>query len=147
MGMTSARFTCPVAVHLFLRRGDEVLLLRRYHTGYEDGNYSVIAGHLDGNERIAEAACREALEEAGIVIDPEDIRIVGVMHRLSNDERIDWFVETSRWSGELHNAEPEKCDGLSWYAIDTLPSNVIPYIRRGLENAANGIAFDEFGWP
>ena len=39
------RFTVPVAVHLFLRDGDRILLLRRFNTGYEDGNYSVIAGH------------------------------------------------------------------------------------------------------
>ena len=40
------RFSLPSAVHLFLLRGDEVLLLRRYNTGYEDGKYSVVAGHL-----------------------------------------------------------------------------------------------------
>ena len=60
------RFQVTVAVHLFLLRGGEVLLLRRHNTGYEDGNYSVPAGHLDGEETVVQAAIRETREEIGI---------------------------------------------------------------------------------
>ena len=121
-------------------------MLRRYNTGYEDGNYSVVAGHLDGGETIKRAAIREAKEEVGIEIQSEDLRIVGVMHRRSNDERVDFFLATHKWSGEPRNQEPGKCDQIAWFSVDQIPRNTIPYVRRALENYRNGIWFDEYGW-
>lgn len=140
------RFTAKVAVHLLLMREGQVLLLRRYNTGYEDGNYSVVAGHLDGDEEVRAAMIREAQEEAGITIDQADIAVVGVMHRRSDDERIDFFLAASRWAGEIRNREPHKCDQLAWFPLDDLPSNVIPYVRRALENYRSGTFYDSFGW-
>ncbi len=143
----SPRFRLVSAVHLFLLQGGKVLLLRRYQTGYEDGNFSVVAGHLDGNETVVAAAMREAREEVGVVLAAQDLRVVGVMHRRSTDERIDWFVVCERWDGEITNAEPEKCDELCWADPERLPPNVIPYVRRAIENFRAGRWFDSFGWP
>jgi 8-oxo-dGTP diphosphatase len=101
--MSTERFRAVVAVHLLLLRGEEVLLLRRANTGYEDGNYSVVAGHLDGNETATAAMIREAAEEAGIVVAPTDLRFVHVMHRKETaeaNERIDLFFAATRWQGE-----------------------------------------------
>jgi len=139
-------FTMVVAVHLFLLRDGRVLLLRRYNTGYEDGWYSVVAGHVDGGEEIKDAMIREAREETSIVIAPENIVVVGVMHRRSAEERIDFFLAARRWAGEVTNREPDKCDELAWFDLDALPANVIPYVRRALDNYREGCWFDSFGW-
>jgi 8-oxo-dGTP pyrophosphatase MutT (NUDIX family) len=133
-------------VHLFLMCGDEILLLHRHNTGYEDGNYSVIAGHLDGGEPVKRAMIREAREEAGIEIDPADLDVVHVMHRKSDDERIDFFLKATRWRGEPINCEPHKCDELLWCRVDELPTNTIPYVRRAIDNVRRGVTFDSFGW-
>ena len=148
---TGGRFRPLSAAHLFLVRDGRVLLLRRRNTGYEDGNYSVIAGHLDGDEEVKAAAIREAREEAGIGLEPEGLEVVGVMHRRGvpvrvGDERIDFFLAAAGWSGEITNREPHKCDDLSWFALDQLPANTIPYVRRALENYRRGAWFDSFGW-
>ena len=140
------RFKLVSAVHIFLVRDDQVLLLRRFNTGYEDGNYSVVAGHLNGGEEVKAAAIREAQEEVGIQIAPEDLRVVGVMHRKSDDERVDFFVAAISWSGQVANMEPDKCDRLAWFRFDDLPDNVIPYVRRALDNYRRGQWFDSFGW-
>ena len=143
---TAARFALLAAVHVFLLHEGQVLLLRRYRTGYEDGSYSVIAGHLDGGETVVAAACREAREEAGIGVDPAGVRVVGVMHRRSDREYVDFFVVAARWEGEITNAEPAKCDDLAWFSLAALPGNVIPYVRRALDNYRQGVWFDSFGW-
>lgn len=136
----------PVTVHLLFFRNNQVLLLRRFNTGFEDGNYSVPAGHLDGDETIRMAAQREALEEIGIHIKLKNIDFATVMHRKSDDERIDFFLHIKAWEGEPFNAEPEKCDELGWYALDTLPANIIPYVKQAIQNFRDEIVFEEFGW-
>ena len=61
MGM----FLAPVAVHLLLVKDDRVLLLKRYNTGYEDGNYSVVAGHIDGGEDLKTAMIQRGERGSG----------------------------------------------------------------------------------
>ncbi len=136
----------PVAVHVFLIRDGWVLLLRRFDTGYEDGSYSVIAGHLDGGEEMRVAAMRETREEAGVEVDPENLEVVSVMHRKQGDERVEFFVVATEWEGEIANCEPHKCDELAWFSLEQLPTNTIPYIRQALENYRQGVWFYSYGW-
>ena len=139
-----ARF--PVTVHLFFFRGDQILLSRRFNTGYRDGEYSVPAGHLDGDETVRAAAAREAAEEVGVRIEAQDLLFSSVMHRHEGDERVDFFVEVHRWQGEPTNTEPDKCDDLRWTNVASLPQNTVPYVRQALQNHFAGVRFDEFGW-
>ena len=143
------RFRAVVAVHLFLLRGTRVLLLRRQNTGYADGNYSVIAGHLDGAETATEAMIREAVEEVGIIVARKDLGFVHVMHRReanNQDERIDLFYVATRWRGEPEIREPDKCGELRWSALDDLPVNVVPYVALALGHYRGHRAYSEF-WP
>lgn len=136
------------AVYLVLRRDNEVLLLQRANTGYQDGNYSVVAGHLDGDEVATQGLIREAKEEAGISVKPEDIKLVHTAHRLSrnqnNQERLDLFFEVRNWQGEVTNMEPHKCDDLAWYPLDNLPNNMIPFVKRVLQDIAAGVYYSEY---
>lgn len=140
------RATFPVTVHLLFFREDQVLLLRRLNTGYADGQYSVPAGHLDGGETVIAAAAREGLEETGVRIEASDVDFSSVVHRKDGDERVDFFVHIRNWQGEPINTEPDKCDDLRWVQVDALPDNVIPYVRKAIENHRGGIKFLEFGW-
>ena len=142
-------FRLVCAVHLFLVDGESILLLRRFNTGYEDGNFSVVAGHINGGETVHEAMVREAHEEAGIGILPDDLEIVLVMHRRipeTGQERIDYFLRCEKWQGEVTNMEPHKCDLLEWHIMQNLPQNVIPYVARAMDVHLRGMKFDSFGF-
>lgn len=141
-----SHYKMPAAVYVILLQNNHILLLRRQNTGYEDGSYSLIAGHLDGDEEVLDAAIREAQEEANISLDRDSIQVVGVMHRRSDDERIDFFVTANRWAGTITNMEPEKCDDLSWFPLDNLPDNVIPHVRSAIQTEPADIWFQSFGW-
>ena len=139
-------FLAPVSVHLLLVRDGKILMLRRCNTGYEDGNYSVVAGHIDGGEELKTAMIREAREEAGITISPTDLTVVGVIHFREEEEYVHFFLHASRYTGEVANMEPDKCDDLSWFDLDDLPPNTIPYVRRAIQNYRDGVWFDSLGW-
>ena len=144
--MKKERFKFISACHLFLIKESKILLLRRFNTGYEDGNYSVVAGHLDGNESAKEAMIRETREEAGINVDENDLKFIQVMHRKSEEERIDFFFCADKWIGKIENREPHKCDGLQWFNLDKLPNNMVPYVRKAIDNYKRQKTFDQFGW-
>lgn len=146
------RFKLVTAVHLILIEDKKILLQKRYNTGYEDGNYSIVAGHIDGNESVIKAMQREALEEAGIKIKEEDLEIVHVMHRKTPDrESIDYFLTCKKYDGKIKIMEKDKCDELKcdelkFYKLDELPINVIPYVKKGIENYLNNEPFSIYGW-
>lgn len=141
------RFKLVVAVHLILKEDNKILLLRRYNTGYEDGNYSVVAGHVDGKESVIKAMKREALEEAGIEIKEENLHIVHVMHRKTKErESIDYFLTCDSYIGEIQIMEKNKCDELAFYNINNLPTNIIPYIKQAIEYSSEEVPFSIYGW-
>lgn len=140
------RFKLIAEVHLVLVRQHQVLMLRRFNTGYEDGNYSLVAGHVDGAETCTSAMAREAAEEAGVTIAPNELSLVHSMHRNAENERISFFFRAANWSGEPQNREPHKCDDLAWFHLERLPVNTVPYIRAALHCIFSGIHYSEFGW-
>ena len=148
--MTTKRHKNIPASYLTLFKDNNVLLLRRFNTGYEDGNYSMIAGHVDSGETFTQCIIREAEEEAGILLKHEDLKVAHVMHRnsdsLKNNERVDVFFVVEKWEGEIINKEPHKCDDLSWFDLNSLPENVIPYIKQAIEAIKNNIYYSEYGW-
>lgn len=136
------------AVHILFQRGiDEVLLLKRMNTGFEDGKWSVVAGRIDGAEEVIDAAIREAREEAGVIIKPSHLEVVGVMHRKNtSSEWIDFYLRVQTWSGTITNMEPHKCEALKWFSLKELPEETIPYIRTALLKDHCSMWFESYGW-
>lgn len=142
---------------------DEVLLLRRFATGYMDGMYGLPAGHGEAFESLIGCAIREAREEVGVNLWEENeisvekygvgtgLKLGHIMNRYSGkyseDCRIDGFFVLENYDekihGEIKNMEVEKCDDLSWFPVSNLPNNIISYIKLALENMEKNILFSE----
>jgi 8-oxo-dGTP diphosphatase len=112
-----------------------------------DGYFSLIAGHIDGDESVEVTMIREAKEEAVIDLTVSDLIPATVIHRKCPDtEYVDFFFAATTWAGEIKNGEPEKCDLLAWYQIDNLPENILPYVKEAITNYRDKIAFLVSGW-
>ena len=140
------KFTLRAAVYLIPIKGNKVLLSRRYQTGWMDGKYSLIAGHIDGNESVSRAMIREAYEEAGIKVREKDLIPVKIMHRKSDREYIDFFFVVKKWTGTPKIMEPEKCDDLSWFLLDKLPDNLLDYVKKVIKTMDDKNPLIEYGW-
>lgn len=139
----AGRSVLVAASYVVLRRGDEVLLQRRRNTGYMDHRLATLAGHVDPYESAFDAAVREAREEAGIEVRPQDLRPLTTLHRYevggpAVEQRCDFFFEVTRWSGVPTVREPEKSAGLGWYPLNALPDDVVPHERLVLDGLRRG---------
>jgi 8-oxo-dGTP pyrophosphatase MutT (NUDIX family) len=131
------------AAYVLLLRGDEVLLQLRRGTGYLDGHWATLAGHVDPGESVHEAAVREAAEEAGVRIDPADLEPLTTLHRFERggpavEQRCDVFFVVRRWSGEPTLVEPDKAEQLRWFPLAALPDPVVPHERLVLDGVRTG---------
>ncbi len=142
----NTRFKMIASGYLMLIRGGKILLSRRFQTGYEDGKYSLPAGHIEDKETLTDGTCREIKEEIGVEIQSSDLRLVHVMHRKESDIRMDFFFTTNKKKITPKNLEPHKSDDVRWFPLTKLPKNTIPYIKAAIKNHQKNIIYSEFGW-
>lgn len=146
MNVDRERFRLHATAILLLVRDDKILLCRRFNTGWEDGKYGLMAGHIDGGESFTEALCREANEELGIIIRPADATFVHVQHHISSKEYVYMYFAVRKWSGEPSIQEPDKCDGIQWFSFDDLPQDLVADTRFILDCYRKGITYSETGF-
>ena len=136
----------PAAYLLLLREGpggDEVLLHLRRNTGYRDGHWALVAGHVERGESVLEAAVREAAEEAGVNVAVGDLEPLCTVHRTRRgggpiEQRADFFLATRVWSGEPRIMEPDKAAAMGFHPLSALPEPCVPHERQVLEHVAAG---------
>lgn len=143
--MTERYVVVPASYVLFLRRvgeEDQILLQLRRGTGYMDEHWATAAaGHVERGESVFAAAVREATEELGVT----DVELAPLcaMHRTGAsgdpvDERVDWFLLATSWSGEPRIIEADKCADLRWFGVHDLPTPVVPHERQVIEALRDG---------
>lgn len=150
--MAQKRFKITPSSYIILIKDNKILLSRRFNTGFRDGYYSLVAGHVEEGESFTTAIVREAKEEANIKLIPKNLEVVHVANRCEKFSpaeiryRVDVYIKAKSWQGKIKNLEPNKCDDLSWFPINKLPPNIIPYIRQAINNIRKKIFYSEFGY-
>ncbi len=131
--MSKERNKIIPASYLILQQQDKFLFMQRANTGYMDGFYGLPSGHVEAQETLLQALVREAYEEVGITILPENAELVHVSSRIKcNDgDRIDFFFLVKSWREEVKNCEPEKCAEICWLSAEEVQKMpVIDYLKQ-----------------
>ncbi|MFF3255031.1 NUDIX domain-containing protein [Actinacidiphila glaucinigra] len=139
-----------VGAHLYLENpaGEVLLGLRHPDSAFAGGEWHFPAGHC---ERESAVAClvREADEEAGLRISPQDAEFAHAVHLLDaagGRPRMQLVFRVRRWQGEPVVREPDKCLSWRWWHPDALPERLVPYTRAAIEGIRAGRAYTESGW-
>ena len=142
-----------VAADLWLSKDNKVLLQRRANTGWNDGKWNLVGGHIEDEETLQECIVREAKEELGIEIDPKDTQIVHCIQYKSNRLTMQFYLTCFNWKGvpqiqpEIENGKTVyKADKLEWFDIGKLPEELIPTARQAIKAFFDDRSFSNLGF-
>ncbi|PWI05023.1 NUDIX hydrolase [Streptomyces sp. NWU339] len=139
-----------IGVHLYLERPDGTVLLGLRHpdSAFAPSTWHVLAGHCEQESAIT-CLIREAREEAGLQIQPQDVELVHVVHhidRAGGRPRMGLFFRARTWTGEPQLREPDKCTQWKFWDPAALPDDLVPYARVVIEGIRAGRLYSETGW-
>ncbi|MFJ8586638.1 NUDIX domain-containing protein [Streptomyces sp. NPDC093595] len=138
-----------IGAHLYLERDGRTLLgLRHPHVAYAAAHWHALAGQVE-RESVRSCLIREAVEEAGLVIRPEDLDLVHTVHLLGHadaEPRIHVFFRATAWRGEPEVREPDRCVRWEWWPLEDLPEPLVPYTRAAIDGIRAGRSYSEMGW-
>lgn len=119
--MNSEKPIPRVGVGIVIRRGDEVLLMRRRNV-HGAGTWSTPGGYLEYGESPEECAAREAMEETGVTVGP--VRFLGMTNDLFEDRGkhfITLWMTAPHGSGEGLCTAPDESSEVAWFPHRELP--------------------------
>ncbi|MEL6656584.1 MAG: NUDIX domain-containing protein [Bacteroidota bacterium] len=135
-------FRTIVKARVILYDHGRILLLKQ--TKPNGGNYTLVGGTVEQEEFAMAALIRESQEEAGIILEEKDLKLVHVMHKRSETEhRIGLYFRASRWEGKLRAREKEKFKAAHWFDLDNLPKNMTATSQQVLRHYRKGVFYSE----
>ena len=137
-------FKITLKARLILYHKGKILLLKQKRK--QGGNFTLVGGTVEPDETPKEALIRESEEEAGILLKPEDLQLAHVLHKqTAKGQRMVLYFKATNWRGTFKNNEPFKFKGVSWFALNQLPSDLTATVRHVLGQYRKGNLYSEFG--
>jgi 8-oxo-dGTP pyrophosphatase MutT (NUDIX family) len=139
-----------VGVHLYLEdsHGRILLGLRHPDSAFAGNTWHFLAGHCEREEAVS-CLVREAEEEAGLVIEPDDVELVHLVHLVDSPSarpRIGLIFRARTWFGTPTVREPDRCVEWRFWNPKDLPDAVVPYTRQAIEGILAGRLYSQRGW-
>ncbi|MEU2415944.1 NUDIX domain-containing protein [Mesorhizobium sp. B2-3-3] len=139
-----------VGLHLHLQDEKGRVLLGRRHpnSAFGGGRWHFLAGHCEREAAVA-GLLREAREEAGLIIAPEDVELVHTVHHVDSASarpRIALIFQACAWTGTPQVLEPDRTVEWQWFLPEELPDAVVPYARVAIDGICLGRPYSEQGW-
>ncbi|MEV0373331.1 NUDIX domain-containing protein [Streptomyces sp. NPDC050636] len=140
-----------IGVHLYLENteGQVLLGLRHPDSAYAGELWHFLAGHCEQGESAVAGLVREAEEEAGLLIRPQDIEFVHAVHLVDEpgtQPRLQLVFRAWEWAGQTDLREPDKCLAWHWWDPTHLPDQIVPYTRTAIDGIREGRLYTELGW-
>jgi 8-oxo-dGTP diphosphatase len=131
-------------VRLILYNKGKILLLQQKKK--LGGNFTLVGGTIEDTEFAVESLIREANEEAGVFLKAEDLQLVHVLHKRTNNKghRITLYFKATKWDGEIKTGEPNKFKDVVWFSLGNLPTNLSETVSHVLQKYRDGIMYSEF---
>ncbi|WP_019629319.1 NUDIX domain-containing protein [Actinomadura atramentaria] len=131
------------AVIVHDRAADQVLLLQRGPDAkFAPRHWDLPVGKADKGEVVTATAARELREETGLVVNPVELKVAGIIHGAWGVEAPNGFLTvvfvTHNWDGDPVNAEPQKHSQVAWHPVDKVPTEFVSTTRAALVNYLSG---------
>lgn len=90
---------------------------------------------------------RELKEELNVSVSESQLKVVHVQSYNAEDgHRIHIYFQVMSPYSAPRNMEPDKCDDLSWFSLDALPENMVPYVRTIIDRLQRNEMYTETNW-
>lgn len=121
-----------VGLGVMLVKGSKVLLGKRHEDPtkadselHGEGTWTMPGGGIEFGEDFEDCAYREVLEETGIIINKEELKLISV----SNDKVADAHFVTlgflcEDFFGEAQVREPDEITEWQWFDLESLPEPI-----------------------
>lgn len=131
-----------VGFGVMILRDGKVLLGKRHDDPVKadsllhgEGTWTMPGGKIDFGEAFEQAASREAMEETGIKINQDELKLISV----TNDRVVDAHFVTmgflcEDFSGEPKVMEPDEIVEWRWFELNSLPEKIFFPSAKILKN-------------
>lgn len=104
-----------------------------------EGTWTMPGGKLDFGESFEDGAFREALEETGIKINKEKLKVVSITNDIVSDAHfVTLGLLCEEFEGEARIMEPDEITEWKWFSLNDLPKPIFFPSEKVLKNYLSG---------